>query len=220
MRGDPVKGLPETAWAEALEEVEEEPLLRAAIKAVRDLLIADWAVARRDDERPQKALESAEAWLAARTPDNLAVAKAAAKACTAARNERFGYEHRVPQAARAVAWAVGAKDRAHIYEALASVEEELLARIALTSEYERSPEMRRALVDILRHQLAPAPVVETSPDSLGDRPPVPYSAEGHFELGQKLIHKKFGDVVVTSVGETWIEVELPDATKKRLAHKP
>jgi magnesium-transporting ATPase (P-type) len=28
------------------------------------------------------------------------------------------------------------------------------------------------------------------------------------------------NMLVTSVGETWIEVELPDASKKRLAHKP
>jgi hypothetical protein len=220
LRGDPAKGLPATAWAEHLDGVAQDDLLRAAIEAVRSLVIQDWADKRKTDKRPQAALESAEAYLA-KDPEALTAAKKAAKDCTAAKNETFGTDHRVAEAARAVAWAAGDKDATHIFEAFALVEHELLSRIALLSEYHRGPEMRRSVVDAIRRVLVP-PEQAPAPDpvSKGDAPPVPYNADGHFELGQRLTHKKFGEVVVTSVGETWIEVELPDATKKRLAHKP
>jgi len=221
LRGDPAKGLPATTWAEQLEGVPHGDLLRAAVEAVRSLVIQDWADKRRADKRPQEALAAAEAWLAGGGEEALKAAKTAAKGCTAAKNETFGTDHRVAEAARAVAWAAGDKDATHIFEAFALVEHELLARIALLSEYHRGPEMRRSVVEAIRRVLAPeeksapaaAPVA-------ADAAPVPYNADGHFELGQRLTHKKFGEVLVTSVGETWIEVELPDATKKRLAHKP
>jgi len=226
MRGDPQKGLGATVWQEALGGADKELLMRAALEAVRTLLVPDWAAEHRDDKRPQQALEAADAWLATKSAEALAQAKAAAKACTAARNETFGRDHRVPQAARSVAWAAGAKeDTTHAFDAFASVEEELLARIALTTEYHLAPEKRRALVDTIRNVLAPAEAPAEIPASTRARAvasadPVPYSADGHFELGQRLVHKKFGDVVVSSVGETWIEVELGDGSKKRLAHRP
>lgn len=221
MRGDPQKGLPPTAWSEQLGGVDKDQMLRAAIEAVRTLLVPDWADQRREDRRPQAALEAAEAWLDTKSADSIAQAKATAKACTAARNEFFGRDHRVPQAARSVAWAAGAKEEnTHVWDALATVEEELLARIALLTEYHLAPEKRRALVDTIRRVLLPPVKVEEKPAVSVDGPPVPYNADGHFELGQRLTHKKFGEVVVASVGETWIEVELSDKTKKRLAHKP
>jgi len=222
LRGDPVKGLPATEWAAALESVPRDVLMRAAIDVIRSLVLEEWADRRKDDQRPQKALDATEAWLASPTPEALKAVKNAAKDCTAARNETFGDGHRVPQAARHVAWAAGAEDASGIFEAIQSVEEELLARIALFSEYHRGPEQRRAIADILKkHVLPPEPVVEDpDPAPRASADPVPYSADGHFELGQRLIHKKFGEILVTSVGETWIEVTLPDASKKRLAHKP
>ena len=222
MRGDPVKGLPATVWAETLDGVEREQLLRAVIEVVRTLLVPDWADRRKDDKRPQAALEAVEAWLAApNAPEPLAACKAAAKACTAARGETFGDQHRIPEAARALAWAVGPKEAAPIFDALAASEEELLARVALTSEYHLGPQQRRNIVDALRKVLTP-PEAKADDGATSKAPagPAPYSADGHFELGQVVIHKKFGDVNVTSVGETWIEVELPDGSKKRLAHKP
>lgn len=222
MRGDPVKGLPATVWAESLDGIDRPDLLRAVIEVVRTLLVPEWADRRKDDKRPQAALEAVEAWLAQPTSaDALAQCKAAAKACTAARGETFGDQHRVPEAARALAWAVGPKEAAPIFDALAASEEELLARVALTSEYHLGPQQRRNIVDALRKVLLPpeAPA-EAAAVSKAPSGPVPYSADGHFELGQRVTHKKFGEVVVTSVGETWIEVELPDASKKRLAHKP
>jgi len=222
LRGDPVKGLPATEWAAALESVPQDVLIRAAIEMVRSLILEEWADRRKDDLRPQKALEAAEAWLASPTPDVLKTLKSAAKDCTAARNETFGDGHRVPQAARHVAWTCGADNAEGIFDAIQSVEEELLARIALLSEYHRGPEQRRALAEVLKkHVLPPEPPkeVETA-ESRVPSGPVPYNADGHFELAQKLTHKKFGEITVTSVGETWIEVELPDGSKKRLAHKP
>ena len=60
MRGDPVKGLPATVWAESLEGVERDDLLRAGIEVVRTLLVPEWASRRKDDPRPQKALEAVE----------------------------------------------------------------------------------------------------------------------------------------------------------------
>lgn len=222
MRGDPVKGLPATVWAESLDGLAREPLLRAVIEVVRTLLVPDWSDRRKDDKRPQAALEAVEAWLAApESPDALAQCKAAAKACTAARGETFGDQHRIPEAARALAWAVGPKEAAPIFDALAASEEELLARVALTSEYHLGPQQRRNIVDALRRVLLPPEAPAEDPAvSKAPAGPAPYSADGHFELGQRVTHKKFGDMQVTSVGETWIEVELADGTKKRLAHKP
>ncbi|MDB4947057.1 MAG: hypothetical protein JWP97_6591 [Labilithrix sp.] len=220
LRGDPVKGLPAAVWAENLEGVDREDLVRAAIEVVRSLLVPEWASRRKDDPRPQKALEAAESWLATKSADALAECKAAAKACTAARGETFGDQHRVPEAARGIAWAVGPKESAPIFDALAATEEELLARIALTSEYHLGPQQRKDIVEALRRVLAPEVPVSSAANSLPPAGPAPYSPDGHFELGQVVIHKKFGDVNVTSVGETWIEVELQDGSKKRLAHKP
>ena len=222
LRGDPVKGLAATEWAAALETVPQDVLIRAAIEMVRTLVLQEWIDRRKDDVRPQRALDAAEAWLASPTPDALKAVKSAAKECTAARNETFGDGHRVPQAARHVAWTCGAETSEGIFEAIQSVEEELLARIALLSEYHRGPEQRRAIADVLKRFILPPepPAPTETPESRAPAGPVPYNADAHFELGQRLTHKKFGDIVVTSVGETWIEVELPDGTKKRLAHKP
>ncbi len=220
LRGDPVKGLPATDWASALESVPQDVLIRAAIEIVRALILEEWADRRKDDLRPQKALEATEAWLASPTAETLKVVKGTAKDCTAARNETFGDGHRVPQAARHVAWTCGADTSEGIFDAIQSVEEELLARIALMSEYHRGPEQRRAIAEILKKFVLPPEPAAPTPESRAAQGPVPYNADGHFELGQRLTHKKFGEILVTSVGETWIEVELPDASKKRLAHKP
>ncbi|MFO0742257.1 MAG: hypothetical protein U0270_40665 [Labilithrix sp.] len=216
-----MKGLPATDWQTALEEIPRETLMRADIDLIRTLILEEWTDRRKDDKRPQAALDATEAWLANPSVENLKVVKSTAKECTAARNDTFGDGHRVPQAARHVAWTAGNDDASGLFEAIQSVEEELLARIALMSEYHRGPEMRRSIADILKkHVLPPEKPVDQTPESLAPKGPVPYSADSHFELGQRIIHKKFGEIVATSVGETWIEVELPDGTKKRLAHKP
>lgn len=220
IRGEPGVGVGAPAWTEALGEADKALLHKAVIAVVRELLVPDWATGRKTDKRPQEALDAAEAWLAAPTPENVTRAKAAAKACTEARGETFGQEHRTPEAARHVAWVASGKDPAGLFEALAAVEAELLARIALTGELHRGPAQRKAIVDVLRKVLVPVAAPVAAPTSMAPSGPVPYSPEGHFELGQTLTHKKFGEMTVCSVGETWIEVSVPDGTKKRLAHKP
>jgi hypothetical protein len=216
LRGDVVNGIPVSAWAANLDDIDRDVLLRAAIEAIRTLLLPEWESKRPDDRRPQAALEATEAWLAARTEDNVANVKAAAKDCTAARNDTFGKDHHVADAARGVAWAVTAKDNAHIWESLQHVEQELLARVTLVAEYHRLPEQRRAILKVLQRVLepppAPAPPVVTGP--------VPYSASGNFAVGQALTHVKFGDLVVTAAGDKWIDVRLTDGSTKRLAQKP
>ena len=216
LRGDPAKGIPVTAWATNLDDIDRDLLLRAAIEVVRTLMIPEWESKRKEDRRPQIALEATEAWLAAKNADTLTAAKTAAKDCTAARNETFGTDHRIPEAARACAWAAGAKDNAHIWEGLQAIEEDLLARIALVAEYHRVPEVRKSILAALRKVLAPPPAA-ASPASSG---PVPYSASGHFDVGQQLTHPKFGNLVVTASVDKTIDVQLEDGTTKRLAQKP
>lgn len=216
IRGDTVKGLPVTAWAANLDDQDRDLLLRAAIEATRRLILPEWESKRPEDRRPQQALEATEAWLATKSNDAIANAKEAAKNCTAARNETFGYDHRIPEAARACAWAVGAKDNEHIWDAFSAIEEELIARIHLIAEYHRQPEQRRNLLNAIRKVLEPAPA-ETGPTVSG---PVPYSASGHFVVGQQLTHVKFGNLLVTAASASTIDVQLDDGTTKRLAHKP
>ncbi|MBA3396810.1 MAG: hypothetical protein H0T89_29535 [Deltaproteobacteria bacterium] len=219
IRGDMVKGLPVTAWAANLGDLDRDLLMRAAIAAIRELVLPEWESTRPEDRRPQEALEATEAWLAKKDADSLLQTKATAKACTAARGEFFGTDHRVPEAARALAWAAGAKenDLEHIWDALVAIEQELLARIALVSEYQKAPEQRRAIIAVLRRMLEPPAAEEAGPDLSA---PVPYSASGNFVVGQKVTHVKFGDLVVTAAGDKWIDVQLPDGTTKRLAQKP
>jgi len=216
LRGDAQKGLPASAWQTNLNDCDADLLLRACIVATRELILADWALKRADDKRPQDALEAAEKWVADKSADNLATAKAAAKACTAARSETFGTDHRIPEAARACAWAAGAKDNEHIWEALTAIEQELLARIHLVADYHRVPEQRKTLLAVLRRVIEPPPAAAAPVDT----GPVPYAASGNFAVGQQLTHAKFGDLVVTAAGDKWIDVTLPDGSTKRLAQKP
>ena len=216
LRGDSAKGLPTSAWSTNLDDLDRDLLLRAVIHVTRVLMIPEWESKRKEDRRPQLALEAAEGWLATKSPESIANAKAVAKDCTAARNETFGTDHRIPEAARACAWAVAAKDNTHIWDALQSIEEDHLARIALVAEYHRVPEVRKAILAALRTVLVPTPTA-AAPTSTG---PVPYAASGHFEVGQKLTHPKFGNLVVTASVDKTIDVQLDDGTTKRLAQKP
>ena len=215
IRGDATKGLPDSAWKTNLDDQDRDLLLRAAIEATRKLVLPEWESKRVEDKRPQDALAAAEAWLATRSADSIAVAKETAKACTAARNDTYGYDHRVAEAARACAWSVGAKDNAHIWEAFSAIEGELLARVQLVAEYARMPEQRRNLIATIRRVLEPPPVEAPKPTG-----PVPYSASGTFAVGQELTHVKFGTVKVTGASGSTIDVQLEDGSTKRLAHKP
>jgi hypothetical protein len=216
LRGDSVKGIAATAWATNFDDIDRDLLIRALIEATRVLILEEWTSKRPGDRRPHIALETTEAWLASKSEENLAAVKAAAKDCTGARGETLGTDHRIPEAARACAWATNAKDKADIWDGLVSIEGELLARVNLVAEYQRIPEQRRALLAVLRDVLDPEPV-EDAPAATG---PVPYAASGNFGVGQQLVHAKFGDLVVTASGDKWIDVTLPDGSTKRLAQKP
>ena len=61
-----------------------------------------------------------------------------------------------------------------------------------------------------------APEALVPPEPL-PQTPVPYSLDGRFVLGQRIIHKIFGEVVVTALGATSVEVQLSDGSKKTLA---
>jgi hypothetical protein len=216
LRGDPLKGLPVAAWADNLQGVEQNVLMRAVLEAVRALALPEWEGRRPEDRRPQRACDAAEAWLQNPTEDAVKVAKEAAKECTAARNETFGDIHHTPEAARCVARLAGADNPAQAFEALSSLEEGRLQQIALTSEYHRIPEVRRSIVGVLRRTLLPPekPAGEAPPLSV-----VPYSLDAKFELGQRIAHPKFGEVPVVGLGDKWVEVQLADGTKKRLAQR-
>ncbi|MBX3154740.1 MAG: hypothetical protein KF773_01985 [Deltaproteobacteria bacterium] len=216
IRGDTQKGLPTTAWQANLEDLDRDLLLRAAIEATRSLILPEWESMHAGDRRPQIALEATEVWLRGKTPEAVNDTKTAAKECTAARNETFGRDHRIPEAARAIAWAVTAKDNAPIWDAFAVIEEELIARVTLVAEYQRVPEQRRNLLACLKRVLVPAPVVEAAVAT----GPVPYAASGSFTVGQELTHPKFGNLRVVAASASTIDVQLPDGTTKRLAHKP
>jgi hypothetical protein len=216
LRGDVEKGIPATAWASNLDDLDRELLIRALIAVIRALLLPEWESRRPDDRRPQLAIETTEAWLVAKTEENVANVKAAAKDCTAARNETFGKDHRIADAARGVAWAVTSKDKEPIWDALQNIEQDLLARVALVAEYHRLPEQRRAILKVLQRVIEPPPEA-AAPAVIG---PVPYSASGNFTVGQALTHPKFGDLVVTAAGDKWIDVRLADGSTKRLAQKP
>ena len=217
LRGDAQKGIPVSAWLTNLNDCDPDLLIHACIAATRELILDDWVLKRPDDKRPQAALDAAEAWVKDKSADNVASAKIAAKACTAARSETFGTDHRIPEAARACAWSVAAKDNEHIWDSLSAIEQELLARIALVADYHRLPEQRRNLLTVLRRVLEPP---EETTVLLVQTGPVAYSASGNFTVGQKLMHAKFGDLVVAAAGDKWIDVTLPDGTTKRLAQKP
>jgi hypothetical protein len=214
MPGHAVNGLAPAAWAAQLGDLDPDLVRRAAIEAARTLLLPDWQARRTEDRRPHRALEATEAWLASKSDEAKAEAKAAAKACTEARNETYGYDHRVADAARAIAWSCTAKDSTDLWDALAAIEQELLARIALIGAPQRAGEQRRALVAALRRVIE-VPVAPAAPTG-----PVPYAASGTFAVGQELEHAKFGRLTVTAVNGNMIEVALADGTSKRLAHKP
>jgi len=216
LRGDSVKGLPSTAWQTNLDDVDRDVMIRALIEATRALILEEWTSKRPADRRPHRALEAVERWLTSRAEGDLEHLKEVAKDCTAARSETIGTDHRIPEAARACAWALTAKDKADIWDGLVAVEGELLARVNLVAEYHRIPEQRKALLAVLKRVIEPPPV-EVKPVMSG---PMPYSASANFSVGQQLTHVKFGDLVVTAAGDKWIDVTLPDGTTKRLAQKP
>jgi hypothetical protein len=219
LRGDPTKGLAATVWQEHLRDVPYLDLARACMVLAQDLLIPGWVEMRGKDERPQQALAAMTALLLDANATNVAALKEASKACTAAKQETYGQDHRVPESIREIGKAILSKEAVPLFDTLALAEEELVNKQLLFSHFEEAAKQRAAMIRILRDQLLPKEA-DAPRMSITDMPPVPYSPESNFSLGQRITHKKFGEIIVTSVGETWIEAETKEGEKKRLAHKP
>lgn len=145
---------PGEIWGAAVADIPTDRLVGAVAKTVRELLLPDYAASRPTDRRPERALEAAETWLSRRTGDARAHAAAVAKACTAARRETLGFEHRIAEAARAVATAVTRTDeratRAELFEALARTEDHLLHRHAVKGVHDTATEVRACILETLR----------------------------------------------------------------------
>lgn len=145
---------PGEVWGAALAHIPTDRLVGAVAKTVRELLLPEYAATRPTDRRPERALDAAEAWLSRRTDDARAHAAAVAKACTAARRETLGFEHRIAEAARAVATSVTRTSepavRAELFEALARTEEHLLHGHAVKGVHDEATEVRASVLETLR----------------------------------------------------------------------
>lgn len=121
--------LPVADWQPCLGSIETAELVRVVARAVRQLL-PEWATRRPGDTRPKMALDAVEEWLAHPCSNLVEHCKALAKACTKARRASFGYDHRIAEAARALALVPSAgsddKVRELVFEALESTEQHLL----------------------------------------------------------------------------------------------
>jgi len=150
------KGLvagPEARWGPALERVPPKILVRAVASVLRTLLLPEYAQQRPHDRSALRAVEAAEAWLAEPSMNRALHAKAVAKVCTQARKDTLGSEHRIAEAARAVATAVTRTSddvmRCDAVQALASVEEHLLYRRSAGGEHDRQTNVREQIAEAL-----------------------------------------------------------------------
>jgi len=154
---DELETLPPSAWGDRLKTFASADLLRGAISVVRDLL-PEWKESRPKDRRPEMAVEAAEEWLARRTTNLVAHARLLAKECSKARAASLGSEHRIAEAARAVAQVPAARSeeqaRSLALEAIVRAEEHVLYRYAVDGVYGKEAEVRRAILARLRQVLA------------------------------------------------------------------
>jgi hypothetical protein len=154
--------VPAGKWSASLEDVPAERLLRAAIAAVR-LLLDEWRAKRSDDRQPERAIEAAERFLARPSQGAAQHAAAVAKACTRSRERTFGYEHRIAEAARAIAQAVShghlepAMRRCAI-DALDRAEEHLICQQHIEARYGQEHLVRERLLSTIRGVLVERPV--------------------------------------------------------------
>ena len=144
---------PAAAWVAKMPD-DREAAVRVAAR-VMELVLPEWRTKRPDDTVPLRAVEAALS-ITAGVPDDLRQqAKVLAKACGESRRRSMGYEHRIAEAARALANAAAASSdavaMAAVAEALGKVEEHLLYRLAVAAVYGeesvvRGQMLRQALV--------------------------------------------------------------------------
>lgn len=148
--------IPTREWPAHLQVFGRDELLRAAIAVVRTLLLPRWVDRRPKDSRPPRAVEAAELWLRKKTANAVQHAAVLAKGCTAARRDSLGYEHRIAEAARAVAnaaGATGARFEECVGDALDRTEEHINSELHVKAIYGREIETRRRIADVLRDAL-------------------------------------------------------------------
>ncbi len=101
-----------------------------------------------------RAVEAAERLLASPTENLRSHARAVAKACTKSRRDSLGYEHRIAEAARALALAAAAdpKTKSRVnkaIEAMALCEEHALYRFAVAGVYDKEEEVRGQILSVV-----------------------------------------------------------------------
>jgi hypothetical protein len=144
---------PAKEWVERMAP-ERAVAIRMAAN-VAELVLPEWRTARPQDTVPLRAVEAA---LNDPTGEDAGLrqhAKALAKACGESRRRSMGYEHRIAEAARALANAAAASTEAAAMEAVAEaldkMEEHLLYRLAVAGVYGMEAEVRGQM---LRQALA------------------------------------------------------------------
>jgi hypothetical protein len=152
-----LEAIPPSTWMDGLRPYATADVLRGAVAVVR-MVLPDWCTSRPTDRRPTMAVEAAEEWLACPTQNLAAHARLVAKECTKARAASLGYEHRIAEAARAVAQAAAARSEEDIrslaIEAIAKVEEHTLYKYSVDAIYGKETEVRRGIIAVLRSVLA------------------------------------------------------------------
>jgi hypothetical protein len=145
-------------WVHRL-NLERRDLVLAAIAAV-DWLLPLWQTGRPSDSAPVRAVDVARSHPIAPTENLRMHARALAKACTASRERSMGYEHRIAEAARAVALASAATSDAgtadSVAEAFAKVEEHALYAFAVVGTYGIERAVREEMLNRIKPVVAAA----------------------------------------------------------------
>ena len=135
---------PATAWTARMPDDRAAAVRMAA--GVMELVLPEWRTARPQDAVPLRAVEAALSDPSGADAGLRLHAKALAKGCGESRRRSMGFEHRIAEAARALANAAAASSDAAameaVAEALGKVEEHLLYRLAVAGVYGRVVEVR------------------------------------------------------------------------------
>jgi len=146
-------------WPKQL-NLDRRNLVLAAVAAV-DWLLPLWQIGESsNDTAPVRAVDTARANPVAPTENLRMHARAVAKACTASRGRSLGYEHRIAEAARAVALASAATSDASaadsVAEAFAKVEEHALYAFSVEAVYGKEHAVREEMLNRIATVMAGA----------------------------------------------------------------
>ena len=154
---DTLEGMPAASWVDHFRDVEHRLLVHAVADAVRALVLPRWLAAHPGNRQPARALDAAVACVQRPSENGKLHALAVAKACSKERERTFGYEHRIAESARALAWAAARTGddarREALAESLGKLEEELVTHDAVAGIYGREREHRARMLALLRARL-------------------------------------------------------------------